>query len=362
MVYRADQTQDEVFELFRTLFNGGTNSKLNPPYTISQDVETFVLLPDSSGVIYRADQATDGVSELYRVLFATAGTSNPLINPPLFTGQNVDAFAATPDSANVVYIANRPIGSNQIFIVPAGGGGSIPLNGPLVANGNVTAFSVTPDGLSVVYRADQDIDEVYELYRTVILSAPTNVKLNPNLAAGGDVESFAVTPDSTSVVYRADQTTNDIVEIFRTVFSGNVNSQLNPSFPATADVVDFALFPNGSGLVYKADQTTDGVDELYRVVFGFPGAPRAQPCAGDRAKRRHLCGGSGQQQRHLPCESGQCRNRRTVSGCVFLARHEYQTQRPAGCWGECGELCWSAKVAVRIVIVCRGLDSSLTPP
>ncbi len=131
VVYRADQTLDEVFELFRTQFNGGANSKLNPPYTIAQDVETFVLLPDSSGAIYRADQDVDGVSELYRVVFASAPTTNRLVNPPLFAGQNVDAFAATPDSANVVYIANRPIGSNQVFIVPAGGGGSITLNGVL---------------------------------------------------------------------------------------------------------------------------------------------------------------------------------------------------------------------------------------
>ena len=94
VVYRADQTQDEVFELFRTLFNGVDEQQTQSPYTFRRTWMTFVLLPNSTGVIYRADQATDGVSELYRVLFATAGTSNPFINPPLFAGQNVKAFAA----------------------------------------------------------------------------------------------------------------------------------------------------------------------------------------------------------------------------------------------------------------------------
>ena len=75
-------------------------------------------------------------SELYRVLFATAGrATDRLVAPPLVIGQNVGAFAATPDSANVVYIANRLVASkNQLFIVPAGGGGSIQLNEPTRAD------------------------------------------------------------------------------------------------------------------------------------------------------------------------------------------------------------------------------------
>ena len=140
VVYRADQTIDDTFELYRTVLASGVNSKLNPPYVPGQDVETFVVLPNSTGVIYRADQNTDGVNELYRLLFATAPLLNDrLVSPPLLFRQNVGAFAATPDSANVVYIANRPLASkNQLFIVPAGGGGSIVLNGVLVANGDVT--------------------------------------------------------------------------------------------------------------------------------------------------------------------------------------------------------------------------------
>ena len=285
VVYIADQTIDDVFELYRTVLATLVNSKLNPAYVAGQDVETFVVLPNSTGVIYRADQDTDGVSELYRVLFATAPVTDRLVAPPLGVGQNVGAFAATPDSANVIYIANRPLVSdpNQLFIVPAGGGGNIQLNGVLQASGDVTGFTVTPNGLSVVYRADQDTDEVFELY-SVTLAAPGNsTKLNGPLAncvpgpgVCGDVTSFGVIPDSSGVVYIADQTTDEVFELFRTVFSGG-NFQLNPPFLGFEDVMDFVLFPNGAGVVYRADQTTDGVNEIYRAVFGFPGAPRLNP-------------------------------------------------------------------------------------
>ncbi len=68
VVYIADQTTDEVFELFQTLFPG-VNSQLNPSYVGTQkDVVDFVLLPNSSGVVYKADQNTEGVNEIYRVV------------------------------------------------------------------------------------------------------------------------------------------------------------------------------------------------------------------------------------------------------------------------------------------------------
>ncbi len=282
VVYRADQTVDDVVELYRTILSNGANSKLNPDYAGSQDVDAFVILPNSSGVVYRANQDTPTVKELYRQLFATPSTNDRLILPPLGAGQDVQQFAVTANSTNVVYQAKRPLVTDpsQIFVAPAaGGGGSIQVNDVLTPGGAVTDFALTPDGLSVVYRADQDTDETYELYR-VPLTAPgpgNSTKLNGNLLpAGGDVTTFAVIPGSTGVVYIADQNTDDVFELFRTVFGGG-NSQLNPPYVANQDVVDFALFPNGSGVVYRADQNTDGVNEIYRAIFGVPGSLRLNP-------------------------------------------------------------------------------------
>jgi hypothetical protein len=281
VVYMADQTADDVFELFRTLLASTGNSKLNPNFTAGQNVDAFAVLPNSTGVIYRANQNTPGAKELYRVLFTTAPLTDRLItSPPLLSGQNVGKFTPTPDSANVVYIANRPVAFN-LFIVPAGGGGDLQLNSPSPpnANSNVSDFAVTPDSLSVVFRADQDIDQVDELYRTIIAQAPTNTKLNPPLSFGKKVTVFGVIPDSSGVVYVADQTTVDVFELFRTVFSGG-NSQVNPPFVGFEDVVDFVLLPNSTGVVYKADQNIDAVNEIYRAIFGFPGSTKVNPPLG----------------------------------------------------------------------------------
>lgn len=282
VVYTADQTTDNVVELYRTAFSGGANAKLNPNYALGQNVDAFAVLPNSTGVIYRANQNTAAVKELYRVLFATPGTTDRLVTPFLIGGQNVGAFSPTPDSASVVYIANKPATTNQVFIAPASGGGSVQLNSVLVANGNVTDFAITPDALSVVYRADQDSVGVFELYRTVIASAPTSTKLNPTFIPGQNknVTVFGVIPDSSGVVYVADQNTDEVFELFRTVFSGG-NSQINsPFLLGFQDVVDFVVLPNSTGAVYKADQNTDGVNEIYLAIFGFPGSTRLNPALG----------------------------------------------------------------------------------
>jgi hypothetical protein len=295
VVYIADQSNDDVFELFQTVLATLVNSKLNPPYTppTGQDVDGFVILPNSTGVIYRADQTTNDVDELYVVPFAAPGTNNPAISGLLGPGQSVKAFATTPDSQNVIYIANRPLNSDRLFVVPTGGGASIQLNsvsGTNPNNANVTGFAVTPNGLSVVYLADQDTDEVFELYSVIIATPGANPKLNGPLASCvpgpgicGDVTLFGVIPDNTGAVYIADQNANDVFELFRSPFSGTPPPfPLNPSFTSppflgTEDVEDFALFPNGTGVVYRADQDTDGNKEIYRVVFGFPGSVKLNP-------------------------------------------------------------------------------------
>jgi len=297
VVYIADQSNDDVFEIFQTVLATGVNSKLNPPYTppTGQDVDAFVILPDSTGVVYRADQdpAANDVFQLYVELFATPGTNNPAISGVLGPGQSVKAFATTSDNQKVVYIANRPLNSDRLFAVPTGGGASIQLNtvsGTNPNNANVTGFAVTPNGLSVVYRADQDTDEVFELYSVPTAGSAASTKLNgplascvPGPAICGDVMLFNVIPDNTGAVYIADQNANDVFELFRSQFSGTPPTvPLNPAytsppFTGTEDVEDFALFPNGAGVVYRADQDTDNIKEIYRVVFGFPGSVKLNP-------------------------------------------------------------------------------------
>ncbi|MGA6828298.1 hypothetical protein ACO9S2_11865 [Nitrospira sp. NS4] len=276
VVYRADQTFDEVFELYRTVFAGLSRTKLNPDYLGSpaKDIDAFVIMPNGSGVVYRADQDTDGVSELYRVSFANAPISTRLISPAMVATENVGAFAVTPDSSKVVFIANlNSVTVDELFFVLSGGGATTRLNDVLVPNGNVDSFAITPDSLAVVYRADQDEDEMFELYRKVIAGGlPDKLNLAFGTNSGKDVRSFAVLPDSSGVVYIADQTANEVFELYRTRFGGG-NARLNPAFVGAAqEVFDFVITPDSSAVVYRADQDVNGVNELYRVLLANPGS------------------------------------------------------------------------------------------
>src|SRR5690606_41030162 len=71
IVYRADQEQVDIAELFRVdLASPGVTTKLNQPLVAGGDVEMFRLTGDDSRVAYLAEQDTANVWEIYEVAFA----------------------------------------------------------------------------------------------------------------------------------------------------------------------------------------------------------------------------------------------------------------------------------------------------
>lgn len=129
----------------------GISTRLNGPLISGGDVPrggSYVISPDDSAVIYVADQTTDNVFELYRVPFATPGVSTKL-NGPMVAGGGVSAFfngtpSITPDSSAVLYRASETTaGVFELYRVPfATPGVSSKLNGPLVVDGDVENFIV----------------------------------------------------------------------------------------------------------------------------------------------------------------------------------------------------------------------------
>lgn len=68
VVYRADQSLDDVMELYSVPIDGGASVKLNGTLVAFGDVRgDFQVSPDSQYVVYRADQDTNGILELYSV-------------------------------------------------------------------------------------------------------------------------------------------------------------------------------------------------------------------------------------------------------------------------------------------------------
>ena len=79
VVYIADQDQNDVFELYRvSLASPGSSTKLNGQLAlcglaVCGDVTGFAVTPDNSAVVYIADQTADDVFELFRTVLTDYG-------------------------------------------------------------------------------------------------------------------------------------------------------------------------------------------------------------------------------------------------------------------------------------------------
>jgi Tol biopolymer transport system component len=273
VIYLADQTTDEVFEIFSVPSGGGSAIKLNDTLVASGDVTAQRISPDSSRVLYLADQSTDEVFEIFSVP-ATGGTPVKL-SGAMGAGGDVSTAGLqfSPNGNHVVYFADQNADNvNELFSVPSAGGTAVKLNATLVTNGDVgsNGILISPDSSRVVYTADQDADNVFEIF-SVPIAGGTPVKLNGSMVANGDVAvapaGRAISPDGSRVVYVADQDTDEVLEVFSVPIAGGTPVKLNGPMATGGDVQTNGLSfsPNGSRLLYAADQETDGLAELFMV-------------------------------------------------------------------------------------------------
>jgi hypothetical protein len=232
---------------------------------------SLAISPDSSRVLYVADQTTDEIFEIFSVP-STGGVAAKLNGELVFSGDVSNIGAQfSPDGTRVVYLADQTTNEVlELFSVPSTGGVATKLNGPLVAGGNVdfNVLAFSPDSSRVVYRADQTTDEMFEVFM-VPSAGGTATKLNGALVAGGDISSsgLAISPDSSRVLYLADQTTNDVFEIFLVPSAGGVATKLNGALVNGGDVSSMRFSPDGSLVLYYADQDQDELGEIYvRIV------------------------------------------------------------------------------------------------
>jgi Tol biopolymer transport system component len=276
VLYHADQTTDNVFEIFSVPSTGGTAVKLNGPLGAGGRVFSASLKfsPDGTRVLYQADQTTGTGHEVFSV--PSAGGTAVKLNGPLVAGGSVDGAGLqfSPDGSRVLYWARQATNDVfEIFSVPSGGGTAVRLNGPLVAGGDVlvgagavstSGLQFSADGSRVLYRADQTTDGVDEIF-SVPSTGGTAVKLNGPLVAGGDVTFSRFSPDGSRVLYRADQTSDEVFEIFSVPTSGGTAVKLNGPLLAGGDVISQQFSPDGSRVLYRADQTSDEVFEIFSV-------------------------------------------------------------------------------------------------
>lgn len=206
IVYTADQEINNSTEIYSVAVANLQLTKLNPDFTVAQNVTKFLISPDGLRVVYLADQ-DNNFKELYSV---PIGGGNPVKLNLAVDFEGVQDFKITPDSATVVYSAGPSEPSTEdgrIFSVPITGGGSQALNDqPL---DDVTFFSISPDSARVVYTARS-------FFRSNIYSAQLNdgtaMQLNPALADGDNIFFFSISNDSQNVVYRLQRGINTTAE------------------------------------------------------------------------------------------------------------------------------------------------------
>jgi Tol biopolymer transport system component len=189
VVYIADTEGDGIFELFTVPHAGGSAPvKLNAPLASTADIGFFEISPDGARVAFVADLQTDEAYELYSV--PIDGSAPPVqLSGTSFPPANIwhpRQFDFGPDSAYLVYATDGdgvPFGflgePIELFAVPADGSSdSVPLSGPLPSGGSVIVgpgsnyFEFNARGSRIAYMADQDQNETFELYGTLLPTRP----------------------------------------------------------------------------------------------------------------------------------------------------------------------------------------------
>lgn len=206
VVYRADQDQDEVYELYCVDFAIGNVRKLNSPLGNGGDVGAWQLSADGQQAIYWANANGDAMREVFSAVIA--GGIGVKLNTPLVGPGSIGGGLA---SDRAVFIASERESLFldpyfELFSAPAAGGSVELLSGPLVNGGDVRAVVTRADSGRVLYLADQETDETVELY-SVLADGGTWTKLNPQLVANGNVlpDGLALSSDGSRAIYVADQ-------------------------------------------------------------------------------------------------------------------------------------------------------------
>jgi Tol biopolymer transport system component len=285
VVYRADQDQDGVFELFGAPLDGSAAAvKLNGPLEPGRQIRLFQIARDGSRVAYTAD--FESLDEFELSSATMDGAVSIVISAELAPGGDVLGFEISPDSRRIVYLADQDANDLfELFGVPLDGSEAPrQISGSMVTGGDVQEpyFRITPDGQRVVYLADQDENDVFELFSAPVDGSQPAIQLNRPLLTGGDAvlvgfenQGFQISPDSRRVVYQADggstpvELHSALVAVPRS--SVRISAPYQP-FTSGTRMLQFQISPDSSRVVYRAERPTAGRLELYGTSIADDGS------------------------------------------------------------------------------------------
>lgn len=216
VIYRADETKDERYELYKVSLDGSTPSvKMIPSFPDFGDVVDYKVSPSSFYLVYTADQVVDDRIDLGSINLLTGGIH--WLNEEI-AGNDVTSFDSAP--LLVMFIQDFTSTSgvrNQLWLRSIDGGDDpIPIGYTPFSPGDryVLDFKIAPNNQFILYRGSSTFGGVYNLYLTVAGDLWNSTQINNTLVPGGEIHDYLISPNSKGVVYRADQETETVSELF----------------------------------------------------------------------------------------------------------------------------------------------------
>jgi len=274
------------------------------------DVTSLKITPDGRRVLYTADPSSDDAFELFSV--PIAGGVSVRLNPRPVPGGDVVRYEVAPGARRAVFLGD--LEADEVFELwssPVNGRAPVKLGPPLVAGGDVIDFAISADGRWVVLLADAERDEVFELYSVSILGGPV-VKLNAPLDAASDVSLFRIAPESRHVIYQADANAPGSHELYSVPIAGGPSTQLSQGLGPRARVVlskatKYVVFSTdlgtGSLRLFSAPIAGGSLNELTDPRFRFLDAVTIHP-DGARVLYVGTPTGSGEELVSVPLTGG----------------------------------------------------------
>jgi ELWxxDGT repeat protein len=293
VVYVADGTTDAVYELYSVPIGGGASVKLNPPLIAQGDVDIAIapqITPDSQIVVYRADATADNIYQLYGS--PIAGGSPLVLSGAI--GASIGTFAVSPTGGRVAFAAG-----GVLFSVPPTGGTPTPLAGSGVSGTDRPVIS--SDSSRVVFWATTT-GNVKNIYSSSLTAASAGLPINGPLLANGAVQQALISPDLMRVAYIAPEQSIQAQALFTKVLLADADGdgQMNYCDCAPQDPGDFSIphevrdlagtQPTPTGAQFTFTHGDGGANTVHDIVWGDLGALPVGPGGGDESG---TCGFAG---------------------------------------------------------------------
>ena len=269
VAYLADQQVEGRIELYIVPAAGGNVVKLSHALSGNWDILEPRFLPDGTRILY--SEFDVDTRQIWSV--RPDATDRVALVGPMVSDGAVKRYAF--DSDRLVFLADKEVWNRfELYSVPIAGGTPVKLHPPLVAGGDVAidwevAPRITSDGTRVVYVADQATAGYENLYVVPIGGGPSVPVGGAGSLGGSRILDFEISPDGEWVAM--------VQELESFVPGGGISTRLRmarfdrPGW-TTVDsctgecevAIDPVFSPSAPYRVfYIADQEVDNKRELY---------------------------------------------------------------------------------------------------